>query len=402
MTPPRTTSPAAPPLEGCTSADRAEALDGGPRTAAPADGRDQALRAVQVALIKEIDAAISKLERARMGESTREHLEILRSLLKAQVTAYLEHFVARRATLFSHTSMMYAGEVGGSRRDLHHLPRAARGRHAGRRAGRQAGPAPERPAHPDHLRRPRHRQVDPAQLAVRAHLRGRAIRRRRARARPAGAQGALVLRAPGRGRRHRHAGAVRQGPAHGPGPPRDRRDARPGGRASSSASSPTTHAPAASPRCARRRCAARWTASSRPSADDPADARDSCRRGPAGVRAHALGREGPAAPRRHLERRGPGGRRTRCSARCRPARRPPASWSPRPDPGVAATLTVPHRHRVAASPFPPSGGRGTVARCRVRAGMVPVHDAARRLFTPAPASRAGAVQTTGGDWDKQV
>jgi hypothetical protein len=89
---------AAPPLEGG-------------RSAAP-DGRDQALRAVQVALIKEIDASISKLERARMGESTREHLEILRSLLKAQVTAYLEHFVARRATLFSHTSVMYAGEVG--------------------------------------------------------------------------------------------------------------------------------------------------------------------------------------------------------------------------------------------------------------------------------------------------
>ena len=79
---------------------------------AAADGRDQALRAVQVALIKEIDASISKLERARIGESTREHLEILRSLLKAQVTAYLEHFVARRATLFSHTSVMYAGEVG--------------------------------------------------------------------------------------------------------------------------------------------------------------------------------------------------------------------------------------------------------------------------------------------------
>jgi hypothetical protein len=75
-------------------------------------GRDVALRAVQVALIKEIDEAISKLERARIGEATREHLEILRSLLKAQVSAYLEHFVARRATLFSHTSVMYAGEVG--------------------------------------------------------------------------------------------------------------------------------------------------------------------------------------------------------------------------------------------------------------------------------------------------
>jgi len=86
---------------------REEAQSGG-----TADGRDTALRAVQVALIKEIDAAISRLEHARMGEATREHLEILRSLLKAQVSAYLEHFVARRATLFSHTSVMYAGEVG--------------------------------------------------------------------------------------------------------------------------------------------------------------------------------------------------------------------------------------------------------------------------------------------------
>ena len=117
--------PAAPPLEGGPAAQGpgpqlvtagAGAIDEAQREGAQeggaADGRDQALRAVQVALIKEIDAAISKLERARMGESTREHLEILRSLLKAQVTAYLEHFVARRATLFSQTSMMYAGEVG--------------------------------------------------------------------------------------------------------------------------------------------------------------------------------------------------------------------------------------------------------------------------------------------------
>jgi hypothetical protein len=115
----------APPLEGgrgAAAAGRqlavagAGAIDPAPPEDPPegdaADGRDQALRAVQVALIKEIDASISKLERARMGESTHEHLEILRSLLKAQVTAYLEHFVARRATLFSHTSVMYAGEVG--------------------------------------------------------------------------------------------------------------------------------------------------------------------------------------------------------------------------------------------------------------------------------------------------
>ena len=84
--------------------------EGAPQGVA-AVGRDAALRAVQVGLVKEIDAAISKLERGPIGEATREHLEILRSLLKAQVNAYLEHFVARRATLFSHTSVMYAGEI---------------------------------------------------------------------------------------------------------------------------------------------------------------------------------------------------------------------------------------------------------------------------------------------------
>jgi len=82
------------------------------RSEARADGQVEALRAVQMALLKEIDDAIARLERARLGESTREHLEILRSLLKAQVTAYLEHFVTRRATLYSHTSVMYAGDVG--------------------------------------------------------------------------------------------------------------------------------------------------------------------------------------------------------------------------------------------------------------------------------------------------
>jgi len=89
----------------------ATGADGAPQDAA-AGSRDAALRAVQVALIKELDEAITRLELAPIGEATREHLEILRSLLKAQVTAYLEHFVARRAPLFSHTSVMYAREVG--------------------------------------------------------------------------------------------------------------------------------------------------------------------------------------------------------------------------------------------------------------------------------------------------
>jgi hypothetical protein len=77
-----------------------------------ADEREAALRKVQADLLGELDETINRLERARIGESTREHLEILRSLLKAQVTAYLDHFVARRATLFSHTSVMYAGDTG--------------------------------------------------------------------------------------------------------------------------------------------------------------------------------------------------------------------------------------------------------------------------------------------------
>jgi hypothetical protein len=89
----------------------ADGVDDAPQGVATV-GRDAALRAVQVALIEEIDAAIGKLERGPLGETTREHLEILRSLLKAQVSAYLEYFIARRATLFSHTSVMYAGDVG--------------------------------------------------------------------------------------------------------------------------------------------------------------------------------------------------------------------------------------------------------------------------------------------------
>ena len=85
--------------------------DGAP-TGVAAAGRDDALRAVQVALVQEIDQAIGRLERASIDVATREHLEVLRSLLTAQVSAYLEHFLARRARLFSHTSVMYADQIG--------------------------------------------------------------------------------------------------------------------------------------------------------------------------------------------------------------------------------------------------------------------------------------------------
>jgi len=99
------------PVGAPDGGDRSTDGDGAPEGVVP-EGRDAALRLVQVALIQEIDESVDKLERARIGEATREHLEILRSLLRAQVSAYLEHFIARRATLFSHTSVMYAGEVG--------------------------------------------------------------------------------------------------------------------------------------------------------------------------------------------------------------------------------------------------------------------------------------------------
>ena len=96
----------------------------------------QALRAVQVALIKEIDAAISKLERARMGEArastsrscaacSRRRCGVPRALRRAARHPVLAHLgdVRRR------------GRRAG--RDLHHVPRAARGRHAHRRPGRE-------------------------------------------------------------------------------------------------------------------------------------------------------------------------------------------------------------------------------------------------------------------------
>lgn len=74
--------------------------------------RQDALRAIRGQLLTDIDTSVDDLARAGEGEAARDHLEILRSLLKAQVAAYLDHFIARRATLYSHTSVMYAGEVG--------------------------------------------------------------------------------------------------------------------------------------------------------------------------------------------------------------------------------------------------------------------------------------------------
>lgn len=90
--------------------ERRGALEQGPaeRPSTPQD----ALRMIRGRLLTDIDDTVDDLARARLGDSPREHLEILRGLLKAQVSAYLDHFISRRATLYSHTSVMYAGEVG--------------------------------------------------------------------------------------------------------------------------------------------------------------------------------------------------------------------------------------------------------------------------------------------------
>jgi GTPase SAR1 family protein len=84
---------------------------GAAREAAASAVRGGRLGVVQAALVEEIDAAIARLENAAADATTREHLEVLRTLLTAQVTAYLEHVMARRAKLSPHTSLMYAGAV---------------------------------------------------------------------------------------------------------------------------------------------------------------------------------------------------------------------------------------------------------------------------------------------------
>lgn len=83
-----------------------------PRRVAPHPYAEM-LRAVQDELVEEIDGAIDRLESAHPDDALREHFGVLRVTLGAQVRAYLEHLVARRATLSPHTSVMYAEAVGG-------------------------------------------------------------------------------------------------------------------------------------------------------------------------------------------------------------------------------------------------------------------------------------------------
>jgi hypothetical protein len=84
-----------------------------PAKAGPkSNGSDgDALKQVEKALLAKVDDAVDSIQRTRLADGPHEHLEVLRALLKAQVSAYIGHFVTK-ATLFSHTSTMYASQVG--------------------------------------------------------------------------------------------------------------------------------------------------------------------------------------------------------------------------------------------------------------------------------------------------
>jgi hypothetical protein len=79
----------------------------------PADARlpDVAgLQALQDELVPLLDEMISSYVTPDVSDDVREHLEVLRVLLKAQAFAYLEH-ITSRTRLFTSTSEMYEDEV---------------------------------------------------------------------------------------------------------------------------------------------------------------------------------------------------------------------------------------------------------------------------------------------------
>lgn len=98
------------------SSDAQDDVDRGVRSQiGPADdarSADRTLRAVRVTLLRELDTSIDSLERARLDNAAREHLEVLRSLLKAQVDAYLGHFLSGDAVHLPDTSAAHADEAG--------------------------------------------------------------------------------------------------------------------------------------------------------------------------------------------------------------------------------------------------------------------------------------------------
>jgi len=72
--------------------------------------RDSIMQRIQADVTARIDATIDELLAQPLGEEPREHLDVLRVLLKSQVSAYLSYVTSRRDALSSTTSTMYAGE----------------------------------------------------------------------------------------------------------------------------------------------------------------------------------------------------------------------------------------------------------------------------------------------------
>ncbi|MEZ5126346.1 MAG: ATPase, T2SS/T4P/T4SS family [Thermoleophilia bacterium] len=69
------------------------------------------LSTVRDDLIGQIESSIGKLEFVYTDDSIREHLDLMRTTLRAQVRAYFDHVGTRRSILASHTSTMYAESV---------------------------------------------------------------------------------------------------------------------------------------------------------------------------------------------------------------------------------------------------------------------------------------------------
>ena len=73
---------------------------------------DGTLESLEVDLLNEIGSSISRLESVYRDETSREHLDVLRTTIAAHVRAYLGYMAARREQIPPHTSVMYAESVG--------------------------------------------------------------------------------------------------------------------------------------------------------------------------------------------------------------------------------------------------------------------------------------------------
>ena len=381
------------------------------------DGRDAALRAVQVALIKEIDGAISRLERAALGRgdarAPRDPAQpaqgagerLPRALRRASRHALLAHLgdVRRRGRL--------------ARRALDDVPRPPGRRHLQRRPGRHSWRSfiGDRRTLVIFGERATGKSTLLNSLFELVSVDDRFVAIERGPDLPALKERSFCVRL-GVARRHRRPRPVRQGAAHGS------RDGSSSVRSTASEVREFFGLLAEDPRVG-------GMATLRAGQREPGRRRDRRRlRRRRRLRARA---DRARAGRSFVHMRSDETGRPRLAAiwsiaglvdgRARPGRSghrraaPPASSSPRPDarravlappaspalrrhPARLANVTSRRRRR----PFTPSAAARYGLPAPARAGRVPVHVAARRLVTPAPASEAGAAKTTGGDRDQQV